>query len=207
MTGPKYIRHPALPFSIVKWEEETGFVYITAGGITDVKRSASIQVAELLERQDFLARLPADQVERVRAIAAKLATAAPSEPPQSSSGPEVSVSVMEDTELDDKIYEATRNYKAALVETCTVYKGTMEALIALGVAAHEQFPTGENGTQYWSKSGGCKGHKKNPSQRWSVRRHHSKDELDLFDVYRWHERRPIGHAFQRFMVRAMQPAQ
>lgn len=72
MAGSKYIRHPALPFSIVKWEEETGFVYITAGGVTDVRRAASIHVAELLERQDFLARLPADQVERVKAFAATM---------------------------------------------------------------------------------------------------------------------------------------
>jgi len=117
------------------------------------------------------------------------------------------VSVREETEIDGKIYSAIGSFDAALVETCTVYTGTTSALIALGVATPDQFPAGENGTQYWSRSGGCKGHKKDPSQRWSVRRHHSKSELDLFDVYRWHEPRRIEPAFQRFMLRAMQPGQ
>lgn len=187
--GPKYIRHPALPFSIVKLEEETGFVYITAGGVTDVRRAARIHVTALLERQDFLARLPADQVERVRVLATKLATSAPSPKPQPSIGTAVFVSELMSCDG----------------EYCTVYTGTMGALVGAGIATAEQFPTGINGDKTWTKSGGYKGSGKNPTQRWKVRR--LRRSGDLFEVHRYHAPRRVGPAFERFMARAMQPVQ
>ena len=110
------------------------------------------------------------------------------------------VTVREELEIDHAAYEKTR--AARFVEVCTVYTGTIEDLIALGVATRDQFPAGERG----SKSGGCKDYKRNPSQRWSVRRHHRQDEQDIFDVYRWHAPRPVESGFQRFMHQAMQPA-
>lgn len=90
-------------------------------------------------------------------------------------------------------------------EYCTVYTGTMAALIAAGVATAEQFPTGLDGDKTWTKSGGYKGSGKCPGQRWKVRR--LRRGADLFDVYRYHEPRSIKPAFERFMSRAMQPAQ
>ena len=83
-------------------------------------------------------------------------------------------------------------------EYCTVYTGTTGALINAGIATAEQFPQSANGT----KSGGFAGYKRNPDQRWKVRRR----ARDLFDVYRWHEPRRIEPAFQRFMLWALQPA-
>lgn len=86
----------------------------------------------------------------------------------------------------------------------TIYTGTMGALIGAGVATAEQFPTGVDGDKMWTKSGGYAGSGKNPSQRWKVRRLR---KADLFEVHRYHEKRPIEHSFQRFMVQAMRPAQ
>lgn len=189
MAGSERItRHPSLPFSIVKFEEETGFVYITAGGVTDVRRAARIHAAALLERQDFLARLPADQVERVKSLAETAGARAPSQPQPSH---DAGVSVSEVVNRTDG-------------EICTVYRGSMVALVVAGIATEEQFPTGVDGDKMWTKSGGYAGSGKNPSKRWKVRRLR---KADLFEVYRWHEKRDIEPSFQRFMVRAMQPAQ
>ncbi len=81
------------------------------------------------------------------------------------------------------------------VEYCTVYSGSMRALVAAGVATLEQFPTGLNGENRTMKSGGYAGHRASPGQRWKVRRR----GRDLFDVFRWHQLRPIRPAVERFM--------
>ncbi len=80
-------------------------------------------------------------------------------------------------------------------EYCTVYSGAMSALIAVGVAKVEQFPTTPGGT----RSSGYKGFKLNPQQRWKIRRRGE----DQFDVYLWHKPRPTRTVFERFMAQAM----
>jgi hypothetical protein len=87
-------------------------------------------------------------------------------------------------------------------EYCTVFTGTMAVLLAAGVATVDQFPTGIDGDKMWTKSGGYKGCKKNPGQRWKVRR---LKRGDLFEVYRYHEPRSTQPAFERFMLQAMRP--
>lgn len=183
-------RHPPLPFWVVKCEEETGYVYVTAAEITDIRRAARFHVTELLERPDFLvilARMPTDHVERVKAFAAKMSASAQS---QSRQIPGAEVFVRELVSADG--------------EYCTVHRGSMAALVAAGLATVDQMPTGVDGDKTWTKSGGYAGSGKNPSQRWKVRR--LRQRRHLFEVYRWHEKRPVESSFQRFMLRAMQPA-
>lgn len=97
--------------------------------------------------------------------------------------------------FDAQGISAVETVAADGVEYCTVYTGAMTALIAAGVAIPEQFPIGPNGELKQAKSGGYKGFAKNPSQRWQIRRR----GRHLFEVHRWHEPRPVRHAFERFM--------
>ena len=65
----------------------------------------------------------------------------------------------------------------------TVYTGAKATLIGAGIATEWQFP------ERWMKSGGYKGYKSNPSQRWKVQR--LRRGQDIFEVLRWYEPREL----------------
>jgi len=78
---------------------------------------------------------------------------------------------------------AERGITVREYSTLRVYVGTKAALVDAGVVADDQFPAG------WMKSGGYKGYKSNPSQRWKVQR--LRHGQDIFEVRRWHEPREL----------------
>lgn len=181
MAGSNGSRHPEHGFEVVKVDEVAGLVYVAVQGM-GVDQAACFPVAELLNVPEVLARLPAAHLERVRSLASRF-------PGEGNRADAVSVR---------EIVGGWHN-----AEYRTVYTGTMEALMALGVATQEQFPTGLNGSQYWTKSCPRKDWTRRGDQakRWKVVR--LRKGKGLFEVHRWHEPRPTRPAFERFMVQAM----